>query len=155
MAFYQFQAKQEISASRKEVWDFISSPANLKHITPDYMLFDVTSKNLPNKVYAGMMISYKVRPILGIEMDWLTEITHVREMEYFVDEQRQGPYALWHHQHQLEDISDGTLMTDIVTYAPPFGIIGSMANALMIRSKLNEIFKYRESAVTEYFNQAK
>ena len=152
MAFYQFQTRQEIQASRKEVWDFISSPANLKHITPDYMGFDITSEDLPEKMYAGMIIGYKVSPLLGFKMNWLTEITQVRELEYFIDEQRKGPYALWHHQHHLEDSPDGTLMTDIVTYAPPMGILGRIANTLIIQNKLREIFNYREAAVDKYFN---
>ena len=153
MAFYQFSSQQLIKAPRKKVWDFISSPANLKVITPDYMGFDITSDNLPEKMYAGMIISYKVSPLLGIKMNWLTEITQVIDGEYFIDEQRVGPYALWHHQHRLEDTPEGTMMRDIVTYAPPFGILGRIANSLIIRNKLKEIFAYRESAVNKYFNQ--
>ena len=153
MAFYQFQTEQLVKAPRDRVWDFISSPANLKVITPDYMGFDITSPNLPDKMYAGMIISYKVSPVLGIKMNWLTEITQVAEGTYFIDEQRLGPYAFWHHQHRLEDTPEGTMMRDIVTYAPPFGFLGRIANGLMIRSKLKEIFNYREKAVNEYFNK--
>ena len=153
MAFYQFHAEQLVKAPREKVWDFISSPANLKVITPDYMGFDITSPGLPDKMYAGMIISYKVSPVLGIKMNWLTEITQVTEGEYFIDEQRVGPYALWHHQHWLEDTAEGTMMRDIVTYAPPFGFLGRIANSLMIRKKLKEIFAYREMAVNKYFNQ--
>ena len=153
MAFYQFTSEQLIKAPRKKVWDFISSPANLKVITPEYMGFNITSTNLPEKMYAGMMISYKVSPVLGIKMNWLTEITQVTDGEYFIDEQRMGPYALWHHQHRLEDTPEGTYMRDIVTYAPPYGFIGRMANELMIRRKLKEIFNYREKAVDQYFNK--
>ena len=153
MAFYQFKAKQLIQAPKEKVWEFISSPANLKLITPDYMGFDITAQDLPDKMYAGMMISYKVSPLLGLKMNWLTEITQVIEGEYFIDEQRSGPYALWHHQHWLEEVEGGTLMKDIVTYAPPFGFLGRIANSLMIKKKLNEIFSFREVAVYNYFNR--
>ena len=153
MAFYQFHAEQLVKAPMEKVWDFISSPANLKVITPDYMGFDITCPGLPDKMYAGMIISYKVSPVLGIKMNWLTEITQVREGEYFIDEQRVGPYALWHHQHWLEDTAEGKMLRDIVTYAPPFGFLGRIANSLMIRKKLKEIFAYREQAVNKYFNQ--
>ena len=152
MAYYQFKAKQLIKASPEKVWEFISSPANLKTITPDYMGFDITSEDLPHKMYAGMIISYKVSPLLGIKMNWLTEITHVKEGEFFVDEQRVGPYALWHHQHRIEAVPEGTMMYDIVTYAPPMGFLGAIANKLVIRKKLREIFNYRELAVEQYFN---
>ena len=152
MAFYQFHTEQLVKSSREKVWDFISAPANLKKITPEYMGFDITSKHLPEKMYAGMIISYKVSPLLGLKMNWLTEITQVIEGEYFIDEQRQGPYALWHHQHRLEDTAEGTLMKDIVTYAPPFGVLGQIANGLVIRGKLKEIFDYREQAVNQFFN---
>lgn len=151
MAFYQFSTEQTIRAPRDTVWDFISSPANLKIITPDYMGFKITSGKLPEKMHAGMIISYKVSPVLGIRMNWLTEITQVVDKVYFVDEQRIGPYAFWHHQHRLEEASEGTMMRDVITYAPPFGFLGKIANGLMISRKLKEIFNYREKAITEYF----
>ncbi|GAB1309204.1 SRPBCC family protein [Urechidicola sp. KH5] len=151
MAFYQFKRIQKLNASLEEVWDFISSPANLKVITPDYMGFDITSEDLPEKMYEGMIISYKVSPLLGIKTTWVTEITKVRDLEYFVDEQRVGPYKLWHHQHKIEKIENGVLMTDIVSYAPPFGFLGKIANALVIENKLNEIFEYRKHAVENRF----
>lgn len=153
MAFYQFKRKQLIKASLDEVWSFMSSPKNLKTITPDYMGFDITSEDADQNMYEGMIISYRVSPVLGIKTTWVTEITHVRDKHYFVDEQRIGPYKLWHHQHILEDTSDGVLMTDIVSYAPPFGILGKIANVLMINKKLNEIFKYRFQKVEKLFNQ--
>ena len=123
MAFYQFHKQQKIRTTIDEIWNFISSPANLKEITPDYMGFDITTKNLPDKMYAGMVISYGVSPLLGIKTTWVTEITHIIEKKYFVDEQRVGPYSLWHHQHILEPLEDGVLMSDIVSYQPPFGFL--------------------------------
>ncbi len=151
MAFYQLKSEQKIPAPLDAVWDFISSPANLKKITPSYMGFDITSGGLPEKMYQGMIITYKVSPVAGIKTDWMTEITHVRDREYFVDEQRIGPYRLWHHQHQLEEIPGGVLMKDIVTYAPPFGILGAIANHLLIKHKLKEIFDFRFRAVEQIF----
>lgn len=151
MAFYQLIKKQKVNASLEEVWDFISSPRNLKEITPDYMGFDITSELLSEKMYPGMIITYKVSPMFGIKTDWMTEITHVRDKEFFVDEQRIGPYALWHHQHHIEPIKNGVLMTDIVTYSPPFGFIGAIANTLVIKGKLKEIFDYRFQAVEKKY----
>ena len=124
MAFYQFQKRQKIKTTIDEIWEFISSPANLKEITPDYMGFDIKTKDLPDKMYAGMVISYAVSPLLGIKTIWVTEITQVMDKKYFVDEQRVGPYSLWHHQHIIEPLEDRILMTDIVFYQPPFGFLG-------------------------------
>jgi ligand-binding SRPBCC domain-containing protein len=151
MAFYQLIKKQFVPASMEKVWDFISSPANLKEITPDYMGFDIISKDLPEKMYPGMIIIYKVRPLMGIPMTWVTEITHVVEKKYFVDEQRVGPYAMWHHQHFIEPHGNGVMMTDIVSYKPPMGFLGSLANAMIIRRQLESIFAYREKALKKRF----
>ncbi len=151
MGFYQLKKTQRIPADLDEVWDFISSPANLKKITPGYMGFDITSEMLTPKMYPGMIISYKVSPILGIKMTWVTEITHVRDKEYFVDEQRVGPYAFWHHEHKIESIEEGVLMTDIVSYKPPFGLLGSIANLLFIKKQLQNIFDYRKKVIAKMF----
>jgi ligand-binding SRPBCC domain-containing protein len=155
MGFYQLKQTQKIKGTIDEVWDFIASPANLKKITPDYMGFDITSEDLPEKMYPGMIICYKVSPLLGIKMNWLTEITQVDEKIFFIDEQRIGPYKIWHHQHRIEPIEDGVLMTDIVTYQPPMGVLGSLANTLVIKNKLNEIFDYRKNVLNEIFGELK
>jgi len=152
MAFYQLIKTQFVAATLEEVWDFISSPVNLKEITPEYMGFDITSGNLPEKMYPGMIIIYKVRPLLGIPMTWVTEITQVEEGKYFIDEQRVGPYALWHHQHLIEPHENGVMMTDIVSYRPPLGFFGSMVNVLFIRRQLEGIFAYREKALKKRFS---
>ncbi|MRT92704.1 SRPBCC family protein [Ancylomarina sp. 16SWW S1-10-2] len=153
MAFYQFQREQVLNTSIEALWDFISSPQNLKKITPDYMGFDISSKDLPGKIYQGMIISYIVKPVFGIETNWVTEITHVKEKEYFVDEQRVGPYSMWHHQHIIKQQGDKVLMKDIISYVPPFGFLGSIANELMIKNKLNEIFDYRTTILEKIFPQ--
>lgn len=151
MAFYQLHKEQFIPASIDKVWDFISSPNNLKKITPKYMGFKITSKNVSERVYPGMIINYIVKPLLGIPMAWLTEITQVDDKKYFVDEQKIGPYAFWHHQHFIKQVDGGVLMTDIVTYKPPLGILGSLANWLFIRRQLNGIFNYREKVLNTLF----
>ncbi|MDB4088615.1 SRPBCC family protein [Flavobacteriales bacterium] len=153
MAFYQYKQEQKVNASLEEVWDFISTPANLKEITPDYMGFDITSKDTPKKMYPGMIITYIVKPVFGIKTPWMTEITQVKDKEFFIDEQRVGPYKLWHHQHFIEKIEGGVLMRDIVTYSPPFGFLGAIANKLLIRKKLDEIFDYRTIAVDRKFGK--
>ena len=153
MAYYQLIEKQRIPATMEEVWDFISSPANLKDITPSYMGFDITTKNLTEKMYPGMIIGYKVSPVLGIKMWWLTEITHVEHLHRFVDEQRMGPYKMWHHQHTIKEVEGGVEMEDIVTYQPPFGFLGAIANTLLIKGQLKEIFDYRFKAVEERFGK--
>jgi ligand-binding SRPBCC domain-containing protein len=153
MAFYQLKETQEVKATLAQVWDFISSPKNLKKITPDYMGFEITSGEQQEKMYTGMIITYKVSPVLGINMNWMTEITHVEYLKFFIDEQRMGPYTMWHHQHHIEEINGKVLMTDIVTYIPPFGFLGAIANTLFIKNQLKEIFDYRRKAVDDFFGK--
>lgn len=153
MSFYQLIKTQKLPTNLHTIWDFISAPANLKEITPEKMGFIVTSGNSAEKMYQGMIITYKVSPLLGIKLNWMTEITHVKELEYFVDEQRIGPYAMWHHQHKIEEIEGGVLMTDIVTYQPPMGILGSIANTVLIRKQLEQIFDYRTIALEKRFGK--
>lgn len=151
MSTFRLETTQEIKANIEEVWDFISSPGNLKHITPAHMGFDILTPNLPEKMYPGMMIEYIVKPVMGIPMNWLTEITHVKDFEFFVDEQRSGPYSLWHHQHHIKKTDKGVLMTDIVHYRPPMGFLGDIANALFIKHQLKQIFDFRTEAVNKRF----
>lgn len=151
MAFYQFERTQKVNASKEEIWDFISSPANLKEITPAYMGFDITSKKTSEKMYEGMLISYQVKPLLGIKTNWVTEITHIKEGHFFIDEQRMGPYKMWHHQHFIEEIPNGVLMKDIVSYIPPLGILGAIANQLIIKNKLEQIFAFRKEALDKKY----
>jgi ligand-binding SRPBCC domain-containing protein len=154
MAIYQIYREQIIPAEVEAVWEFISSPGNLKHITPVYMGFEITSEKLPEKMHPGMIIMYSVTPVFGIKMKWVTEITHVVDKEYFVDEQRVGPYKIWHHQHRIHPVDDGVLMTDLVTYKPPLGFIGALANQLLIDKKLNEIFEFRRKRLIQIFGDS-
>ena len=153
MAYTQIIRKQIIKSDINTLWNFISSPENLEKITPKWMSFKITSKNLSKKMYAGMIISYKVKPVLNIPMKWITEITHVQEKEYFVDEQRLGPYKMWHHEHKLEKTKEGILMTDIITYIPPFGVFGRIINYFFIKKRVNKIFDYRYSILDNKFNK--
>ncbi len=155
MAVFQFYKEQKIPAGEDAVWNFISTPGNLKHITPAYMGFDITSENLSEKMYPGMIIMYKVSPAFGLKMKWVTEITHVVDKQYFVDEQRSGPYKIWHHQHMIRPVKDGVIMTDLVTYKPPLGFIGALANSFLIRRKLEEIFDFRRKKLIEIFGDPK
>ncbi len=156
MKTYARQFETFVPASLDKTWDFFTSPLNLAKITPMEMNFVVTSNYKPDeKVYAGMIITYKVTPLMGITVDWMTEITHVKEKEYFIDEQRFGPYALWHHQHHFKEVDGGVLMTDILNYAMPYGFIGRIANNWFVEKKVKSIFDYRENAIEGIFGKAK
>jgi ligand-binding SRPBCC domain-containing protein len=149
---YQLKTKQIIPTDLETCWDFFSSPKNLKKITPNYMGFEVLLE-IPEKMYAGLMIEYEVKPLLGIPMKWITEITHVDELKFFVDEQRKGPYKIWHHEHHFKQVENGIEMTDIVSYEIPFGILGKIAHPLVVKKKLTEIFDYRFQKVEELFGK--
>lgn len=143
---------QRIPIPLNEAWKFFSSPANLKLITPKYMGFDITSGNADEKMYPGMIITYKVKPVLNIPIEWITEITQVDEPFYFVDNQKSGPYKFWHHQHIFREVKNGTEMTDIVNYAAPFGFVGKIAENLFIKKKVEEIFNFRNERMNYLFN---
>ena len=154
MKTYVLKTEQAIPVSLEKAWDFFSSPLNLAKITPKEMNFVVTSNYTGDtKMYAGMIITYKVSPVFGIKMDWMTEITHVQDNKYFVDEQRFGPYALWHHQHHFKEIKGGVLMNDILNYAIPYGFIGRLGNAILVRKQITKIFAYREKAIIDLFGE--
>ena len=150
---FKLERKQFVNSTIDEVWDFISNPHNLKEITPDYMNFKITSKNLKPKIFPGMIIKYKVAPILKIKMNWVTEITEVKDKKYFTDKQASGPYSFWEHQHILEKHKNGVMMHDIIKYKPPFGIIGRFLNFLFIKKDLKYIFDYRENILNKKYNQ--
>ena len=138
------------------VWRFMSSPENLALITPPYMGFKILSdKDDVQEMYPGQIIEYYVTPLLGLKMHWVTEITHVVHNTYFVDEQRFGPYAFWHHTHFLKEVPGGVHMTDILHYKVPFGVLGKIVNALFIKHKIKEIFDYRFNKLEELFNHGK
>ncbi len=153
MAVKSFKVVQHIPASLQQAWHFFSDPSNLPLITPEAMSFKIISQHHGGKMYPGQIIEYRVSPIAGIQMYWMTEITHVEEFKYFVDEQRFGPYAMWHHQHFFREVDDGVEMTDIVHYKNPFGIIGSMFDPLITKPRLKMIFDYRREKIMEIFDK--
>lgn len=151
MKIYTKKYRTVIPISIEEAWDFFSSPNNLSKITPEHMGFIITSEYTNEKMYPGMLITYKVSPLLGIKMDWCTEITHVVEQQYFVDEQRFGPYAMWHHQHHFKKLEQGVEMIDIIDYALPFGFLGRAMNSLLISNEIEKIFDYRAQKINTLF----
>jgi ligand-binding SRPBCC domain-containing protein len=150
---YSLKTIQTIPVSLTQAWDFFSSPANLQAITPSNMGFNIISKHHGDKMYAGQIIEYKVSPVLGIPIYWMTEITHVEDKKHFIDEQRFGPYSLWHHQHHFKEVPGGTEMTDIVHYKLPFWFLGDVAHSLFVKKQLQHIFDYRFKKVEEIFGK--
>ena len=142
---------QQLPISLDEAWLFFSNPANLKEITPSHMGFVVTSKYHGEKMYPGQIIRYIVKPVLGIPLKWCTEITHVVDRKYFIDEQRFGPYAFWHHQHHFIEVDGGVLMRDILNYKVPLGFLGNIVDAVFINNEVRGIFEYRKKILTERF----
>lgn len=149
MPVYSFESRQLLDMPLEKAWAFFSDPRNLQRITPTFMDFRILSTFYKEEMYPGQIIEYTVRPMLGIPVYWMTEITHVENQRFFVDEQRVGPYSLWHHQHHFRVTEKGVEMTDIVHYRPPLGIIGGIANRLFIKKKLKEIFAYRSTVIQD------
>lgn len=145
------ETTQTLPIPVERAWDFFSDPRNLSRITPPELDFTIVS-SLPPRIYPGMMIEYRVRPLPGMRVHWLTEITHVEPGRRFVDEQRIGPYRVWHHEHHFRALDGaGVEMTDRVTYVLPFSPLGDLAHPLLVRPQLRKIFAFREKAVRELF----
>ncbi|WP_224491058.1 SRPBCC family protein [Robertkochia flava] len=154
MKIYRLHSTQKLPISMDEAWDFFSDPANLKVITPEHMGFEIQS-GADRKMYAGQIIKYVVKPFPWMPTKWVTEITHVNEGKYFVDEQRFGPYSLWHHKHFFRPVEGGVEMEDIVDYKLPLGILGRIMHSLVVRKQLNSIFSYREEKLIKLFGSYK
>ena len=151
MSIHTMRATQIIPATVEECWKFFANPRNLGTITPPELDFQ-TLGELPPEIYPGLMIEYRVRPLFGIPLGWLTEITHVEPPHRFVDEQRAGPYAVWHHEHTFTALAGGrTEMRDLVHYVLPFGPLGNLAHPFLVAPALQRIFAFREKAVRERF----
>lgn len=149
---YQLYQEQVLKTSQLELWEFISRPENLNEITPPEMAFTIVS-DVPERMYPGLIIQYRVKlPLLGTS-NWITEIKHIEPCRQFVDEQRIGPYAFWYHYHALEETPEGIKMIDRVSYKPPYGIFGKLTNAVMIRRKLDAVFDYRKNVMDDRFNK--
>lgn len=153
---HTIQSKQLINSDLETVWNFMRSPLNLQKITPSYLSFQVlTPKDNLKEMYSGQIIEYYVKPIGGVKLHWVTEITHVEDLRFFVDEQRFGPYSFWHHQHHLKEVANGVEMIDIVHYKLPLGFLGRLLNKVMVAKQLKGIFDYRYKKIEELFNQKK
>jgi ligand-binding SRPBCC domain-containing protein len=150
MSSYYLERIQKLPISLETAWEFFSSPLNLQEITPKELNFNILNPK-PGRMHAGQIIRYKVSPLLGIPVFWMTEITHVQELEYFVDEQRIGPYRLWHHSHFFKAIPGGVEMTDRVHYQLPLGFLGRLGHTVFIKKKLEAIFDYRYNVLKEKF----
>lgn len=155
MKFHSIKSTQQLPVCLEEAWAFFSSPNNLQKITPADMSFEVTSDKKDGKtMYPGQIITYTLKPLLGIKVKWMTEITHVKEGEYFIDEQRFGPYKLWHHRHSFRrTATDAVEMHDEVNYVLPFGFLGNLAHSLFVRKRIESIFKYRTGAIEGIFGK--
>ena len=154
MKLYSLERFQSLPIPLDKAWDFLSSPKNLSKISPPYMGFKIVSYlNGNKKIYHGQVITYKVKPIAGIPLRWVSEISQYKEPNFFVDEQKSGPFKFWKHEHYLKEIPGGTEMRDMLQYAMPFGILGSVANSLIVRKQLEEIFDYRRKRLEIIFGE--
>lgn len=149
---YRLKTTQNLPISAQQAWDFLSDPNNLRTITPDYMGFKIL-EGAEGKMFAGQIIKYIVTPVMGLPLRWVTEITHVEDKKYFVDEQRFGPYSLWHHKHFIKEIPGGVEMIDIVDYKLPLGMLGRLAHPLFVKRQLKQIFDYRYNKLVELFGE--
>jgi len=146
----QLLREQIIPADVERVWAFFATPRNLDELTPPDLKFRILTA-VPEQMYPGLLIEYRLSPLAGVWLRWVTEIRHMREREYFVDEQRLGPYRLWYHEHQFEAVAGGTKMTDRVTYEIGWGPLGWLAGKLWVDRQLAGIFDYRARKVAEIF----
>ena len=154
MSLHILKTSQKLPIDIKTAWDFLSSPGNLERITPPGMSFKITSGHTPgDKMYQGMVISYIVKPFPILPLQWVTEITHVNEPNYFVDEQRFGPYSFWHHKHFIKAVENGVEMEDIVDYKLPMGFLGDIMHQLYVKKQLESIFDFREKKLIELFGK--
>jgi ligand-binding SRPBCC domain-containing protein len=153
MKIYHLKRTQFLPIGLSEAWDFFSTPRNLSKITPEHMGFKIIYISGGDKTYAGQIIRYKVSILPMITVHWVTEITHVQKPLYFVDEQRFGPYALWHHQHSFKEVDNGVEMTDEVNYAIPLGMLGRLAHWIFVGGEVNRIFDHRYAVLEKYFKE--
>lgn len=152
MKVYTLNYTQDLPISLTDAWEFFCNPGNLVRITPPDLNFEVTSP-LPSEIHAGLIITYRIRPLLSLSISWVTEITHVIENRLFVDEQRFGPYKMWHHMHHFEEIPGGVRMRDTVSYVLSFDPLSRPINTLIVAPRLQEIFNYRRETTTKIFER--
>lgn len=150
MSIHTFQQNQTLPISLGEAWEFFANPQNLATLTPEWMHLTFVDP-VPEKMYEGMIMTQRIKPLWGIPLTWVTEITHIEERAYFIDEQRIGPYKFWHHEHRLREVSDGVELRDILHYALPFGLIGNMAHHLVVKKEIAAVFAYRYDTLQTMF----
>ncbi len=150
MKLYQLHSRQALPISKNQAWEFLSDPKNLTVITPEHMGFKILS-GADRPMFAGQIIQYVVSPFPGFTTKWVSEITHVKTGEYFVDEQRFGPYALWHHKHFIKEIDGGVEMEDLIDYKIPFGFLGQLMQPILVKKQLQKIFAFREAKLEQIF----
>lgn len=148
----KLKQEQFLPISLDEAWQFFATPKNLNEVTPDDMVFEIVSE-LPDTMYAGLLINYRLKPLLNIPINWCTEITHIKEKVYFVDEQRKGPYNIWHHEHHFKAVADGVLMTDVLHYDIGKSFLGWIAGKMFVNKKVKSIFAYRFKMLESYFEK--
>ena len=148
---YHLHREQLLPCTLSEAWEFFSTPRNLDLLTPDSVGFKITYLQ-SEQMHTGQIIGYKIKVAPMVWLEWMTEITHVDPMRSFVDDQRIGPYKVWHHTHRFQEQDDGVLMTDDVTYAMPFGPLGRMMHTLYVKGQLKHIFDERHRLVDDVFN---
>ncbi|HRY33564.1 MAG TPA: SRPBCC family protein [Bacteroidales bacterium] len=143
--------QQYLPVSPEHAWKFFSNPSNLNAVTPPGLDFRITSE-VPDSMYEGLMITYSLKPMLKVSLTWWTEITHIVEGKYFIDEQRKGPYRIWHHEHHFEPKGQGVLMTDILYYDIGKSFFGWLAGRIFVHRRVRQIFAYRRQALEKYFS---
>ena len=149
---YQYKTEQFLPISVNEAWSFFSSAKNLAIITPPELDFKILTALDDSEIYTGMLLDYILKPLWGIPARWQTVIDAVDKPVLFTDRQLKGPYALWEHTHRFIEKPNGVLMKDTVNYQLPFGIIGRIAHAVLIRQKIENIFTYRKAVLQKMFN---
>ncbi len=150
MKVYRFHRSIKLPINISDAWEYFSDPRNLSMILPPSLGFRILDR-LPRYMYAGMIIQYRIRPMLAIPLTWITEITHIEEPGYFVDVQHFGPFKFWHHQHMLTEVAGGVEIEDTVHYSVPIPLLGRLVNLLFVGRKLRSIFDFRDKALRKLF----
>lgn len=152
MKLYQLHKTQKLPISLDVAWEFLCNPANLSELTPKEMNMTIIS-GADRPMYAGQVLQYSVTPLPGFKTKWVSEIAQYEHKKYFVDDQLYGPYAFWHHKHFVHEIDGGVEMEDIIDYKVPLGFIGQLLHPIVVKSKLESIFEYRQKKMIELFGE--
>ena len=152
MKIYRFQKTQKLPITLNEAWAFLCNPANLSKLTPSEMNMKIIT-GAEKPMYAGQVIQYSVTPLPGFKTKWISEITQFEDKKYFIDVQLYGPYAFWHHKHFIKEIDGGVEMEDIIDYKVPLGFLGQLIHPILVKPKLESIFKYRTKQLEDLFGK--